>query len=179
LAKQEAAGRPGSAAARSSGAQSGSGGHSEKTKANGQPGQAEYNALLRTCEKLESELNTLRQRQIDNLAVARQRQIEMDAEIQRLRQRHIDDLAVARQRQLEMDAEIQRLRSSSNGQTDPLFSKVYLTPTAPRWLILDVQRAFRIRYHPDKHEGSDKRSQAEKVFQNAEQIFRKILELKK
>jgi DnaJ-class molecular chaperone len=52
-----------------------------------------------------------------------------------------------------------------------------MTANAPLWLIQDVQRAFRVRYHPDRHEVSGKRK-AEEVFQEAEQVFAKILALR-
>jgi len=127
LADRQEQSSPGSGRQGYAGAQGGNRGQGENGfRANRAPGQAEYNEFLRRYERLESDHHVLRKR-------------------------HVDDLAAARARQIELKAAVSRLRSSMNGHTDPLYSKVYLTPNAPRWLILDVQRAFRVRYHPDKH----------------------------
>jgi hypothetical protein len=80
------------------------------------------------------------------------------------------------EREARLVAEIAQLRTRFS-PNDPLFGRVYMTSNAPLWLILDVQRAFRVRYHPDRHDGSGKRK-AEEVFQEAEQVFAKILLLK-
>lgn len=81
----------------------------------------------------------------------------------------------AEARQAQLEAEVASLRIKASATADPLYARVYLTGNAPRWLVLDVQRAFRVKYHPDKYTGSDHRSAAERTFQEAEHVFSKIL----
>jgi hypothetical protein len=52
--------------------------------------------------------------------------------------------------------------------------RVYLTPDAPAWLVADVRRAFRRRYHPDAHDDPGRRRRAEEVFKRAEAVFAEI-----
>jgi hypothetical protein len=52
--------------------------------------------------------------------------------------------------------------------------RVYLTPEAPAWLVTEVRRAFRRRYHPDGHDEPGRRRRAEEVFKRAEAIFAEI-----
>lgn len=52
--------------------------------------------------------------------------------------------------------------------------RVYLTPNAPSWLVAEVRRAFRRRYHPDGHDDPDRRRRAEEVFKRAEEVFSEI-----
>ncbi|MBR0672519.1 hypothetical protein [Neoroseomonas soli] len=55
--------------------------------------------------------------------------------------------------------------------------RVYLTPNAPAWLVAEVRRAFRRRYHPDAHNDSARRRRAEDVFKRAEAVFAEIEKL--
>ena len=80
-------------------------------------------------------------------------------------------------REARLAAEVTQLRARAS-PNDALFNRVYMTSNSPRWLVLDVQRAFRVRYHPDRHENTDKRTKAEEIFQQAEQVFAKLLQLK-
>lgn len=52
--------------------------------------------------------------------------------------------------------------------------RVYLTPNAPAWLVAEVRRAFRRRYHPDMHADPVRRRRAEEVFKRAEAVFAEI-----
>jgi hypothetical protein len=52
--------------------------------------------------------------------------------------------------------------------------RVYLTPNAPAWLVAEVRRAFRRRYHPDGHADPSRRRRAEEVFKRAEAVFAEI-----
>uniref|UniRef100_UPI0018E06102 hypothetical protein n=1 Tax=Roseomonas rosulenta TaxID=2748667 RepID=UPI0018E06102 len=52
--------------------------------------------------------------------------------------------------------------------------RVYLTPDAPAWLVAEVRRAFRRRYHPDSHGNAGRRCRAEEVFKRAEAVFAEI-----
>jgi hypothetical protein len=52
--------------------------------------------------------------------------------------------------------------------------RVYLTPDAPSWLVAEVRRAFRRRYHPDGHDDPGRRGRAEEVFKRAEAVFAEI-----
>jgi hypothetical protein len=52
--------------------------------------------------------------------------------------------------------------------------RVYLTPDAPAWLVTEVRRAFRRRFHPDRHGEPGRRSRAEEVFKRAEAVFAEI-----
>ena len=52
--------------------------------------------------------------------------------------------------------------------------RVYLTPNAPAWLVAEVRRAFRRRYHPDGHDEPGRRRRAEEVFKRAEEVFAEI-----
>lgn len=52
--------------------------------------------------------------------------------------------------------------------------RVYLTPNAPSWLVAEVRRAFRRRYHPDGHDEPGRRQRAEEVFKRAEAVFAEI-----
>jgi hypothetical protein len=52
--------------------------------------------------------------------------------------------------------------------------RVYLTPDAPAWLVTEVRRAFRRRYHPDSHGNAGRRGRAEEVFKRAEAVFAEI-----
>lgn len=52
--------------------------------------------------------------------------------------------------------------------------RVYLTPDAPAWLIAEVRRAFRRRYHPDSQPDASRRTRAEEVFKRAEAVFTAI-----
>ncbi|WP_198377937.1 hypothetical protein [Neoroseomonas rubea] len=52
--------------------------------------------------------------------------------------------------------------------------RVYLTPNAPAWLVAEVRRAFRRRYHPDAQHEPARRGRAEEVFKRAEAVFEEI-----
>lgn len=52
--------------------------------------------------------------------------------------------------------------------------RVYLTPDAPTWLVAEVRRAFRRRYHPDGQAEPGRRQRAEEVFKRAEAVFSEI-----
>ncbi|MBP0463220.1 hypothetical protein J5Y09_04800 [Roseomonas sp. PWR1] len=56
--------------------------------------------------------------------------------------------------------------------------RVYLTPNAPAWLVAEVRRAFRRRYHPDAQQEPARRGRAEEVFKRAEAVFEEIERLR-
>ena len=61
-------------------------------------------------------------------------------------------------------------RGDAVGEPGP-HRRVYLTPNAPAWLVAEVRRAFRRRYHPDGHADPVRRRRAEEVFKRAEAVF--------
>ncbi|HEY4254087.1 MAG TPA: hypothetical protein VGM87_22965 [Roseomonas sp.] len=54
--------------------------------------------------------------------------------------------------------------------------RVFLTADAPLWLITEVRRAFRRRYHPDGHADPEARRRAEAAFKRAEAVFSSLPE---
>lgn len=56
----------------------------------------------------------------------------------------------------------------------PLLRRVYLTETAPPWLVDQVRRAFRLRFHPDRFTEPELKARAEATFKDAEEVFRQI-----
>ncbi len=85
------------------------------------------------------------------------------------------ELRKALERKALLESEVGRLRSQSQQPAGSPHGKVYLTSNAPEWLILDVRKSFRTRYHPDKHAGAERKIRAERAFQDAEQVFAQIL----
>jgi len=76
-------------------------------------------------------------------------------------------------------AEIARLRArlaaaEAEGAPSAPHRRVYLTPDAPAWLVAEVRRAFRRRYHPDRQADAARRRRAEEVFKRAEAVFEEI-----
>jgi hypothetical protein len=69
-----------------------------------------------------------------------------------------------------------RLATAQDGPPGELgpHRRVYLTPDAPAWLVAEVRRAFRRRYHPDSHGNANRRGRAEEVFKRAEAVFSEI-----
>lgn len=70
-----------------------------------------------------------------------------------------------------------RPRGEAVGEPGP-HRRVYLTPNAPAWLVAEVRRAFRRRYHPDGHADPARRRRAEEVFKRAEAVFAEIERLR-
>lgn len=54
--------------------------------------------------------------------------------------------------------------------------RVFLTADAPLWLITEVRRAFRRRYHPDAQSDPEARRRAEAAFKRAEEVFASLPE---
>ena len=52
--------------------------------------------------------------------------------------------------------------------------RVHLAPSAPDWMIEAAQRAFRMKFHPDRYADPDRKSKAEAVFKEAEQVFARL-----
>jgi hypothetical protein len=52
--------------------------------------------------------------------------------------------------------------------------RVYLTPNASLWLIVEVRRPFRRRYYPDMQTDPAKRQNAEEIFKRAEEVFENL-----
>ncbi len=56
----------------------------------------------------------------------------------------------------------------------PLLRRVHLAETAPPWLVDQVRRAFRLRFHPDRFTEPELKARAEDTFKDAEEVFRQI-----
>lgn len=50
------------------------------------------------------------------------------------------------------------------------YARLGLTPEAPRWLVIEVRKAYRRRHHPDRFIGDERRA-AERQFQALEKLF--------
>lgn len=84
----------------------------------------------------------------------------------------IEDLR-ARLREAEAACRAAPPAAEAVGEPGP-HRRVYLTPNAPAWLVAEVRRAFRRRYHPDAQEDPARRRRAEEVFKRAEAVFAEI-----
>jgi hypothetical protein len=83
-----------------------------------------------------------------------------------------EEIAVLRKRLADAEAEIKHLKETpADGSAH---ARVYLTPNAPLWLIVEARRAFRRRYHPDKQTDPAKRQNAEEIFKRAEEVFESL-----
>ena len=83
-----------------------------------------------------------------------------------------EEIAVLRKRVADAEAELKKLKETpADGSAH---ARVYLTPNAPLWLIVEVRRAFRRRYHPDKQTDPAKRQNAEEIFKRAEEVFENL-----
>lgn len=71
-------------------------------------------------------------------------------------------------------AAAQRIQGAELADADQPHRRVYLTPNAPAWLVAEVRRAFRRRYHPDSQGDEARRRRAEEVFKRAETVFAEI-----
>jgi hypothetical protein len=67
-----------------------------------------------------------------------------------------------------------RLAAAGQAEDPGPHRRVYLTPDAPAWLVTEVRRAFRRRYHPDSQAHEGRRGRAEEVFKRAEAVFAEI-----
>jgi hypothetical protein len=73
----------------------------------------------------------------------------------------------------------QRLAARDAAGTDPgPYRRVHLTPDAPAWLVAEVRRAFRRRYHPDGQADPGRRRRSEEVFKRIEAVFAEIERLR-
>lgn len=63
-------------------------------------------------------------------------------------------------------------------EAEDLHRRVHLTPDAPAWLVAEVRRAFRRRYHPDAVADGQRRPRAEEIFKRAEACFAAIERLR-
>ncbi|GGJ24553.1 hypothetical protein [Neoroseomonas lacus] len=59
------------------------------------------------------------------------------------------------------------------------FRRVHLSPDAPAWLLVEVRRAFRRRYHPDTTTDQQHRRRSEEVFKRVEADFEEIERLRR
>ncbi len=80
-----------------------------------------------------------------------------------------------RQHKQALEEEVGRLRARPPPRPGAIHGRVHLTPDAPRWLISDVRKSFRLRYHPDKQEDAEEKLRVQRIFQEAEQVFSKLL----
>lgn len=86
------------------------------------------------------------------------------------------EIALLRARLRESEAAARAVVPEAAGEPGP-HRRVYLTPDAPFWLVAEVRRAFRRRYHPDAHPDPTRRRRAEDVFKRAEAVFDEIEKL--
>jgi len=100
---------------------------------------------------------------------------ERDGRVENLRARL--EAAEARLREAELRASAaeralatEALPARSNG----LLRRVHLSETAPVWLVEAAQRAFRLRFHPDRFADPAMKARAEETFKEAEEVFRQI-----
>lgn len=98
-----------------------------------------------------------------------------DGEARRLRQ----TLAAAAQEIAMLRARIaaQDMENPPPGLAEA-YRRVHLMPDAPAWLVAEVRRAFRRRYHPDTVADRARRPRAEEVFKRAEVCFETIERLR-
>ena len=86
-------------------------------------------------------------------------------------------LAEIRANAAEERARLPDERSVSRPQAAPGFhERVHLAPSAPTWLIEATQRAYRLRFHPDRFVDPASKTRAEAVFKEAEMVFARLRE---
>jgi hypothetical protein len=74
----------------------------------------------------------------------------------------------------EAERRAEALAVATEHHHNTVHERVHLAPSAPEWLVEAAQRAFRMRYHPDRYADPDKKSKAEAVFKEAEQVFSRL-----
>ncbi len=74
-------------------------------------------------------------------------------------------------------AELEAFRSRAKEASDSVFGRVYLAWNAPKWLVIETQRAFRAKYDPDRFDEPERRATAARILLEAESVFAKILSL--
>ncbi|MCA3273088.1 MAG: hypothetical protein ING09_00150 [Roseomonas sp.] len=83
-----------------------------------------------------------------------------------------EEIAVLRKRLQDAETELKKFKETPTDGS--AHARVYLTPNAPLWLIVEVRRAFRRRYHPDRQTDPAKRQNAEEIFKRAEEVFENL-----
>ncbi|WP_198377938.1 hypothetical protein [Neoroseomonas rubea] len=88
-------------------------------------------------------------------------------------------LEIAERRAREAEARATAAERALASETLPprgqgLLRRVHLAETAPAWLVEATQRAFRLRFHPDRFADPVMKARAEETFKEAEEIFRQI-----
>jgi hypothetical protein len=133
--------------------------------------QAEADLFPAASELLrQKELVDLRRRL--EITEARRAGIERERDNAR---RFIAKLQEALARKSWIEGENRRTRGRAEAAGSSLFDQVHLASNAPEWVVLAVRTAFRVRYHPDKQEGAEKKLRAEHKFKLAENVFSQIL----
>jgi hypothetical protein len=117
-------------------------------------------------------LARLQRLQEDADAVAAPRGMAV-AELRELLASAAAEIARLRAALAEAETRLAEAQDGGSGELGP-HRRVYLTPDAPAWLVTEVRRAFRRRYHPDSHGNANRRSRAEEVFKRAEAVFAEI-----
>lgn len=100
---------------------------------------------------------------------------ERDMRVEQLRAR----LEAAEQRVREAEirasaAERALATEALPARSNSLLRRVHLSETAPVWLVEAAQRAFRLRFHPDRFADPAMKARAEETFKEAEEVFRQI-----
>lgn len=80
----------------------------------------------------------------------------------------------AEQRAGEAERRAATLAAEAARYKSTIHERVHLTPTAPDWLVDAAQRAFRMRFHPDRYSDADTKEKAEAVFKEAESVFARL-----
>lgn len=80
----------------------------------------------------------------------------------------------AEQRASSAEQLAQQLTAEAAHYKSTIHERVHLAPTAPDWMVDAAQRAFRMRFHPDRYSDSDTKEKAEAVFKEAESVFARL-----
>lgn len=80
----------------------------------------------------------------------------------------------AETRAAEAERRAEELSAAAIRVAGGIHERVHLASSAPEWLVEAAQRAFRLRFHPDRFADPDTKSKAETVFKEAEQVFARL-----
>jgi hypothetical protein len=100
---------------------------------------------------------------------------ERDGRVEHLRARLEATEARLREAELRASAAERALATEAlPSRGTGLMRRVHLSETAPVWLVEAAQRAFRLRFHPDRFADPAMKARAEETFKEAEEVFRQI-----
>jgi hypothetical protein len=81
-------------------------------------------------------------------------------------------IEVLRAQREEVERDLRAARAATQSAAC-LYARVGLVEAAPDWLVVATQRAYRIRFHPDRHP-NDRKAEAERTLKAAEEVFFRI-----